>query len=114
MIQTLEDLTDTFQSSCDKYGKLFVPDANSEAVGNSLLRFYSRNYSLELLEKVVNEYIRTFPSETIQIYEFAISNAKYRERVIERDESNKEIQRLMQETRERMQVYQDELRDITD
>jgi hypothetical protein len=96
-----------FQSYCDEFGKLFLPEPRQNDIIDSLTGYYSKYYSLDVLEKCVREYVKTSP-DPILVYNFALDSSKIRDKVVELEKSNKNFERLVKETEQRMREF-DEL-----
>ena len=107
MKATSETVLSTFQKWCDEYAKLFIPEPRQDQVIESLINYYNKYYS----EEILNECIHLFVKDTedpILIYNFAINSSKIREKVIERQKSRREFDMLVKQTEERMRQF-DEL-----
>lgn len=96
-IQTL------FQKRCDERKKLFVPDeARDPTIAKSLYRYHEKFSSLEMLDKCIIEYIDSCDG-TVLIYNFAIVVGKIREKLEAEEKSKAEFNKIMEETRKRME-----------
>lgn len=97
----------TFQKSCDEYAKLFIPEPRQDQVIESLVNYYKKYYSLEILQECIDEFVKVNPDPII-VYDFAMESSKIRDRIIDRRKSKKEFNKLVKETEERMRLF-DEL-----
>lgn len=102
MSLTLEEANSLFQLYCDKYKKLFLPGSNDEALVKSLSNFYTKYYSIEILEKSIEFYVKN-SNEPVLIYNFALESSKIRDHVVKEEEIAKEFDSLLLETKKRME-----------
>jgi len=103
MSQVLETVLSTFQKLSDEYGKLFIPEPRDEAIVNSMISFYEKNYSIVLLLNAMKYYIEFSEEEMVRVYDFALVQGKYRERAEEAEADREEIAKLMRHTKEQME-----------
>jgi hypothetical protein len=104
MSQYLEEVTFFFQKYCDEYKRLFLPGQNDGAVADSLVSFYKKYHSLEVLEKSIKYYVEN-TNEPILIYNFAIESSKIREHIVSEMEIQENFNKLVQQTKERMERF---------
>lgn len=104
MSMTLEEVTSLFQEYCEKHKKLFLPGPNDEPVVNSLVNFYSKHYSIDILCESIEYYIKN-SKEPVQIYNFAIESSKIRDHVVAEKQRRKDFDKLLHETQERMNQF---------
>ena len=107
MKETSEIVLHTFQKSCDEYAKLFLPEPRQTEILDSLVTYYSKYYSIDILNQCVVEFVKT-SDDPILIYNFAIESSKIRDRIVDRLKSKEEFSKLVRETEERMRQF-DEL-----
>jgi len=97
----------TFQKLCDENGKLFLSEPRQEELIKSLLSYYNTYYSEDILRECIVEFIKT-ADDPILVYDFAIESSKVRDKVVERQKSRNDFDKLVKETEERMRNF-DEL-----
>lgn len=107
MSQSSEKILSMFQSSCDENGKLFLPDPRQDDIITSLVNYYSKYYSLDVLEDCISEYVK-HTQDPILVYNFALDSSKIREKVLDFRKSKESFDRLVKETEQRMREF-DEL-----
>lgn len=105
--ETSEIVLSTFQSSCDEFGKLFLPEPRQNDIVTSLVNYYGKYHDIDILCECIHEYVKVTP-DPILVYNFAIESSKVKERVLESRRSKQEFQRLVKETEQRMRDF-DEL-----
>lgn len=102
MSLTLEEANALFQQYCDKYKKLFLPGSNDEAIVKSLSDFYTKYFSIAILEKSIEYYVKN-STEPVLIYNFAIESNKVREHVVKEMQISQDFDNLLLETKKRME-----------
>lgn len=102
MSLTLEEANSLFQRYCDKYKKLFLPGGNDEAIVKSLSDFYTKYFSIDILKKSVEYYVKN-STEPVLIYNFAIESSKIRDYIIREQKINADFDSLLSETKKRME-----------
>lgn len=107
MSQASETILSTFQSSCDEYAKLFIPEPRQDDIITSLVSYYSKYHGMDVLIDCIHEYVRV-TQDPILIYNFALDSSKIRDKVIEARKSKEDFNRLVKETEQRMREF-DEL-----
>lgn len=107
MKETSETVLHTFQKSCDEYAKLFLPEPRQTEILDSLVNYYGKYYSIDILNQCVVEFVKT-SDDPILVYNFALESSKIRDRIVERLKSKEEFSKLVRETEERMRQF-DEL-----
>lgn len=94
-----------FEEACDKNNKLFLPDTRDASIIESMMSFYNKNYSIDLLCQTVEYFVAHWDEEVVRVYDFALVQSKYRERVEEAQADKNEIDSLMKRTREQMESF---------
>ena len=107
MKKTSETVLYMFQKSCDEYAKLFLPEPRQEEILDSLVVYYEKYYSIDILTQCIEEFVKT-SQDPILVYNFALESSKIRDRIVERMRSKDEFKKLVRETEERMRQF-DEL-----
>jgi hypothetical protein len=107
MEKASEIVLSTFQKSCDEYAKLFLPEPRQDQVVESLVNYYKKYYTIDILIECIQYFVKE-SHDPILIYDFAVNSSKIRERVIERHRSKDEFSTLVKQTEERMRQF-DEL-----
>lgn len=107
MSQTSKTILSTFQSSCDEYAKLFIPEPRQDEIIESLSAYYSKYHGIDVLIECIHEYVRV-TQDPILVYNFAVDSSKVREKVLESRKSKEDFNRLVKETEQRMREF-DEL-----
>ena len=107
MKETSEEVLLIFQKSCEEYAKLFIPEPRQDKILESLVNYYTKYYSITILDDCIVEFVKTHP-DPILIYDFAMESSKIRDKIIEREKSKQEFNKLVKQTEERMRLY-DEL-----
>jgi hypothetical protein len=102
MSLTLEEANSLFRKYCDAHKKLFLPGSNDEAIVRSLSDFYIKYFSLEILEKSIEYYVKN-SHEPVLIYNFAIESSKIREHIVKEQEISEDFNHLLIETKKRME-----------
>lgn len=97
----------TFQKSCEEHAKLFLPEPRQTEILDSLVTYYERYYSIDILNQCIVEFVKT-SDDPILVYNFAIESSKIRDRIVDRLKSKQEFNKLVRETEERMRQF-DEL-----
>ena len=101
MTLTLEEANSLFQRYCDKYKKLFLPGSNDEAIVKSLSDFYVKYFSISILEKSIEYYVKN-STEPVLIYNFAIESSKVREHVLKEQQIAENFDHVLLQTKKRM------------
>jgi len=101
MSMTLEEVTTLFQEYCEKHRKLFLPGPNDGPVVKSLVDFYSKHYSIEILCESIEYYIKQ-SKEPVQIYNFAVESSQIRDHVVAEKRRREDFDKLLHQTQERM------------
>lgn len=96
-----------FQRSCDEYAKLFVPEPRQDQIIDSLINYYEKYYSIEILDECIDFFVKE-TEEPILVYDFALGSSKIRDRIVERKKSKEAFESLVKQTEERMRHF-DEL-----
>lgn len=96
-----------FQRSCDEYAKLFVPEPRQDQIIDSLISYYGRYYSIDILDECIDAYVKD-ADEPILVYDFAMASSKIRDKIVERKKSKEAFDLLVKQTEERMREF-DEL-----
>lgn len=107
MKEASETVLSTFQKSCDEYAKLFIPEPKQDQIIESLVNYYTKYFSLDILNECIDVFVKD-ADDPILVYNFALDSSKVRERVIERRRSRDEFNTLVKQTEERMRQF-DEL-----
>jgi len=107
MRETSETVLHTFQRSCEEYEKLFLPEPRQTELLDSLVSYYNKYYSIDILNQCIVEFVRT-SDDPILVYNFAVDSSKIRDRIVDRLKSKEEFSKLVRETEERMRQF-DEL-----
>jgi hypothetical protein len=107
MKETSEIVLHTFQKSCEEHAKLFLPEPRQAEILDSLVNYYNKYYSIDILNQCVVEFVKT-SDDPILVYNFALDSSKIRDRIVDRLKSKAEFSKLVRETEERMRQF-DEL-----
>lgn len=104
---SVDQVIEQFEESCDKHGKLFVPDSpRQDKIAKSLYKFYTQHHSIDILNEAIDLYVQDV-NEVVLVYEFAIKAAEYRDKVLHERESRMNFDKTMRETKDRMKNWRD-------
>jgi len=98
-----DELIGYFEEACDREAVLFVPDSpRQEKVAESLIKFHSKHYSLDILKNCVDYYCKVSP-KPVTVYEFAITINQVRDKVIKERALIKDFEDKVEATRKVME-----------
>ena len=89
-----------FEEYCDEFGKLFIPEPNSENVMKSLVNYHKKFSTLNVLDKCIKQYIKK--TTTPRVIDLALNIADIRSAVEFAVEDDERIRELMKETQKRV------------
>jgi poly-beta-hydroxyalkanoate depolymerase len=104
MSLALSALNSMFRKYCEEYKRLFLPGQNDLDIAESLVDFYEKYFSAEILERSVEYYVKT-TTEPILIYNFALESSKIRDHIVKEMEIKEQFNTLVQQTKERMERF---------
>jgi hypothetical protein len=107
MKETSETVLLIFQKSCEEHAKLFIPEPRQDKILESLLNYYNKYFTFQILEDCIVDFVKSSP-DPILVYDFAMESSKIREKIVDRQKSKQEFNKLVKETEERMRIF-DEL-----
>lgn len=96
-----DDFIKWFAKKAEESGKLFIPDSpRQEKVAKSLITFHNKHFSMDILKASASAYIND-SSESVLIFDFALSVKEYRDKAVVDQESKDEFKEILRQTRER-------------
>lgn len=99
MKMTGEEVIQTFENLCDKYGKLFIPDQpRQESVAVSLAKHYSKDDLLYAIDRHINTNKGPF-----LVFEFALVSRTIVDKAKFERESGNKFKMIVEETRKKIE-----------